>query len=56
MKLLLFFIFFYYGFSFMIFPNWESISCIIQVPIKVFRGELVDEIHQEFASWIYQVN
>ncbi|GMN29058.1 hypothetical protein TIFTF001_002270 [Ficus carica] len=25
------------------------------VPIKVIRGELVDEIHQEFASWIYQV-
>ncbi|KAL6224474.1 hypothetical protein ACLB2K_003329 [Fragaria x ananassa] len=25
------------------------------VHLKVFRGPLVDEIHQEFSSWIYQV-
>ncbi|PON53460.1 Glucan biosynthesis, periplasmic [Parasponia andersonii] len=25
------------------------------VPLKVIRGSLVDEIHQEFNSWIYQV-
>ncbi|XP_062075866.1 alpha-mannosidase-like [Humulus lupulus] len=25
------------------------------VPLKVIRGALVDEIHQEFNSWIYQV-
>ncbi|KAK7360218.1 hypothetical protein VNO77_02200 [Canavalia gladiata] len=25
------------------------------VPTKVFRGPLVDEVHQNFSSWIYQV-
>ncbi|XP_062099289.1 alpha-mannosidase-like isoform X7 [Humulus lupulus] len=25
------------------------------VPLKVIRGALVDEIHQEFNSWIYQI-
>ncbi|CAH1413663.1 unnamed protein product [Lactuca virosa] len=25
------------------------------VPIKVIRGPLVDEVHQQFNSWIYQV-
>ncbi|OWM66454.1 hypothetical protein CDL15_Pgr013671 [Punica granatum] len=26
-----------------------------QVPLKVVRGPLVDEVHQQFSSWIYQV-
>ncbi|KAK3157330.1 hypothetical protein QOZ80_2AG0119610 [Eleusine coracana subsp. coracana] len=26
-----------------------------QVPLKVIRGPLVDEVHQQFSSWIYQV-
>ncbi|KAL5557535.1 hypothetical protein UlMin_039771 [Ulmus minor] len=26
-----------------------------QVPLKVVRGALVDEVHQQFNSWIYQV-
>ncbi|KAJ8771037.1 hypothetical protein K2173_023362 [Erythroxylum novogranatense] len=25
------------------------------VPVKVIRGPLVDEVHQQFSSWIYQV-
>ncbi|KAK3024438.1 hypothetical protein RJ639_042970 [Escallonia herrerae] len=25
------------------------------VPLKVIRGPLVDEVHQQFSSWIYQV-
>ncbi|XP_075500085.1 alpha-mannosidase-like [Primulina tabacum] len=25
------------------------------VPLKIVRGPLVDEVHQQFASWIYQV-
>ncbi|KAK9948409.1 hypothetical protein M0R45_003985 [Rubus argutus] len=25
------------------------------IPLKVFRGPLVDEVHQQFNSWIYQV-
>ncbi|CAL0331922.1 unnamed protein product [Lupinus luteus] len=25
------------------------------VPLKVIRGSLVDEVHQNFSSWIYQV-
>ncbi|KAK0605016.1 hypothetical protein LWI29_021857 [Acer saccharum] len=25
------------------------------VPLKVFRGSLVDEVHQQFNPWIYQV-
>jgi len=28
----------------------------IQVPIKINRGPLVDEVHQNFSSWIYQVS
>ncbi|KAG4941222.1 hypothetical protein JHK87_045093 [Glycine soja] len=27
----------------------------MQVPTKVIRGPLVDEVHQKFSSWIYQV-
>ncbi|KAK3410478.1 hypothetical protein EUGRSUZ_J02457 [Eucalyptus grandis] len=26
-----------------------------KVPLKVVRGPLVDEVHQQFSSWIYQV-
>ncbi|XP_039159660.1 alpha-mannosidase [Eucalyptus grandis] len=26
-----------------------------EVPLKVVRGPLVDEVHQQFSSWIYQV-
>ncbi|KAK3410473.1 hypothetical protein EUGRSUZ_J02454 [Eucalyptus grandis] len=26
-----------------------------KVPMKVVRGPLVDEVHQQFSSWIYQV-
>lgn len=29
---------------------------VIQVPFKIIRGPLVDEVHQEFSSWIYQVS
>ncbi|GKV44092.1 hypothetical protein SLEP1_g51316 [Rubroshorea leprosula] len=32
-------------------PNIVSRS----VPLKVIRGPLVDEVHQQFNSWIYQV-
>ncbi|KAK7309369.1 hypothetical protein RJT34_06033 [Clitoria ternatea] len=32
-------------------PNVVSRS----VPFKIIRGPLVDEIHQKFSSWIYQV-
>ncbi|KAJ1398690.1 Glycosyl hydrolase family 38, C-terminal [Sesbania bispinosa] len=32
-------------------PNIVSRS----VPFKVIRGPLVDEVHQKFSSWIYQV-
>ncbi|KAH9710934.1 putative alpha-mannosidase [Citrus sinensis] len=32
-------------------PNVVSRS----VPIKIIRGPLVDEVHQQFNSWIYQV-
>ncbi|KAG5060965.1 hypothetical protein JHK87_001994 [Glycine soja] len=32
-------------------PNIVSRS----VPFKIIRGPLVDEVHQEFSSWIYQV-
>ena len=28
----------------------------MQVPYKVIRGPLVDEVHQKFSSWIYQVS
>ncbi|XP_020217055.1 alpha-mannosidase isoform X1 [Cajanus cajan] len=32
-------------------PNIVSRS----VPVKIIRGPLVDEVHQKFSSWIYQV-
>ncbi|WVZ58027.1 hypothetical protein U9M48_008341 [Paspalum notatum var. saurae] len=28
---------------------------IKRVPLKVIRGPLVDEVHQQFSSWIYQI-
>ena len=28
----------------------------MQVPFKIIRGPLVDEVHQNFSSWIYQVS
>ncbi|XP_057965070.1 alpha-mannosidase [Malania oleifera] len=37
-------------------PN-ESPPTVVSrsVPLKVIRGPLVDEVHQQFNSWIYQV-
>jgi hypothetical protein len=31
-------------------------TVIVQVDLKVKRGNLVDEVHQQFNSWIYQVS
>ncbi|XP_073018445.1 alpha-mannosidase-like [Primulina eburnea] len=37
-------------------PNGMPPSVVSRsVPIKIVRGPLVDEVHQQFASWIYQV-
>ncbi|XP_043698627.1 alpha-mannosidase isoform X1 [Telopea speciosissima] len=37
-------------------PNQSSAIPVSQsVPLKVMRGPLVDEVHQQFNSWIYQV-
>ncbi|KAL5566033.1 hypothetical protein UlMin_029197, partial [Ulmus minor] len=37
-------------------PNGAPPTIISRtVPLKVIRGALVDEIHQQFNSWIYQV-
>ncbi|KAH0971088.1 hypothetical protein GBA52_023244 [Prunus armeniaca] len=37
-------------------PNGSPATIVSRsVPLKVFRGPLVDEIHQQFSSWIYQV-
>ncbi|CAI9276447.1 unnamed protein product [Lactuca saligna] len=37
-------------------PNGSPPSIVSRsVPIKVIRGPLVDEVHQQFNSWIYQV-
>ncbi|XP_021816006.1 alpha-mannosidase [Prunus avium] len=37
-------------------PNGSPATIVSRsVPLKVFRGPLVDEIHQQFNSWIYQV-
>ncbi|XP_015951770.2 alpha-mannosidase [Arachis duranensis] len=40
-----------------IFRPTESRPTVVSrsIPYKVIRGPLVDEIHQEFNSWIYQV-
>ncbi|KAL5063661.1 hypothetical protein RYX36_025398 [Vicia faba] len=37
-------------------PNGSSPYIVSRsVPLKVIRGPLVDEVHQTFSSWIYQV-
>ncbi|PKI59892.1 hypothetical protein CRG98_019665 [Punica granatum] len=37
-------------------PDGDTPSIISRsVPLKVVRGPLVDEVHQQFSSWIYQV-
>ncbi|EXC35339.1 Lysosomal alpha-mannosidase [Morus notabilis] len=37
-------------------PNGSPPTVVSRsVPLEVIRGDLVDEIHQEFDSWIYQV-
>ncbi|XP_042478440.1 alpha-mannosidase [Macadamia integrifolia] len=37
-------------------PNHTSAIPVSQsAPLKVMRGPLVDEVHQQFNSWIYQV-
>ncbi|KAJ6797677.1 alpha-mannosidase [Iris pallida] len=37
-------------------PNGDPPTIVSNsVPLKVVRGPLVDEVHQQFSSWIYQV-
>uniref|UniRef100_A0A7N2M0R8 Alpha-mannosidase n=1 Tax=Quercus lobata TaxID=97700 RepID=A0A7N2M0R8_QUELO len=36
-------------------PNGPPNIVARSVPLKVIRGPLVDEVHQQFNSWIYQV-
>ncbi|KAK6924503.1 Glycosyl hydrolase family 38, C-terminal [Dillenia turbinata] len=37
-------------------PNGSSPTVVSRsVPLKVIRGPLVDEVHQQFSSWIYQI-
>ncbi|XP_025796134.1 probable alpha-mannosidase At5g66150 [Panicum hallii] len=37
-------------------PNGTTPTIVSSsVPLKVIRGPLVDEVHQQFSSWIYQV-
>ncbi|KAK6922587.1 Glycosyl hydrolases family 38, C-terminal beta sandwich domain [Dillenia turbinata] len=37
-------------------PNGSPPTVVSRsVPLKVIRGPLVDEVHQQFSSWIYQV-
>ncbi|XP_039820492.1 alpha-mannosidase-like isoform X4 [Panicum virgatum] len=37
-------------------PNGNTPSVVSRlVPMKVIHGPLVDEVHQQFSSWIYQV-
>ncbi|KAJ7944151.1 Alpha-mannosidase [Quillaja saponaria] len=37
-------------------PNGSPATVVSRsVPLKVVRGPLVDEVHQQFSSWIYQV-
>ncbi|XP_057868913.2 alpha-mannosidase isoform X2 [Cryptomeria japonica] len=37
-------------------PNGSAHSAFSEpVPLTLFRGPLLDEIHQEFNSWIYQI-
>ncbi|KAI3451418.1 hypothetical protein Pfo_008083 [Paulownia fortunei] len=37
-------------------PNGLPPSVVSRsVPLKIIRGPLVDEVHQQFSSWIYQI-
>ncbi|KAL0350287.1 UNVERIFIED_CONTAM: Alpha-mannosidase, partial [Sesamum radiatum] len=37
-------------------PNGSPPSVVSRsVPLKIVRGPLVDEVHQQFSSWIYQI-
>ncbi|XP_021676963.2 alpha-mannosidase isoform X1 [Hevea brasiliensis] len=37
-------------------PNGAPPNIVARsVPLKVYRGSVVDEVHQQFNSWIYQV-
>ncbi|KAL0343087.1 UNVERIFIED_CONTAM: Alpha-mannosidase [Sesamum angustifolium] len=37
-------------------PNGSPPSVVSRsVPLKIIRGPLVDEVHQQFSSWIYQI-
>ena len=37
------------------YVHWFNPFYSLQVPMKVIHGPLVDEVHQQFSSWIYQV-
>ncbi|ONM00753.1 putative alpha-mannosidase [Zea mays] len=41
--------------SFLWYRSSEGDASDSQVPLKVIRGPLVDEVHQQFSSWIYQI-
>ncbi|ONK72632.1 uncharacterized protein A4U43_C04F21420 [Asparagus officinalis] len=37
-------------------PNGAPPTAVSRsVPMKIIRGSLVDEVHQQFSSWVYQV-
>ncbi|KAJ0974238.1 hypothetical protein J5N97_016203 [Dioscorea zingiberensis] len=37
-------------------PNGAPPTAVSRsVPLKIIRGPLVDEVHQQFSSWIYQI-
>ncbi|KAL8046895.1 hypothetical protein ABFX02_08G203600 [Erythranthe guttata] len=37
-------------------PSGSTPSVVSRsVPLKIIRGPLVDEVHQQFSSWIYQI-
>lgn len=43
-------------YRYLIFCNFFLLlACCLQVPLKIIRGPLLDEVHQQFNSWIYQV-
>ncbi|XP_026429937.1 alpha-mannosidase-like [Papaver somniferum] len=37
------------------FPVSKPVSHLQSVPMKIVRGPLVHEVHQQFSSWVYQV-
>ncbi|KAK7252975.1 hypothetical protein RIF29_37311 [Crotalaria pallida] len=41
--------------AYVFFPSGSPIVVSRSVPLKIIRGPLVDEVHQNFSSWIYQV-